>query len=169
MTDKSLSILPNELFHHILKYLDTHFIIFTLRRVSKQFYDITNRYNGYLLDVNSMSSSHLKIISRIIRPESITALKFHDEPNQQSQIGLFFSIFNIDQLVSLKTIVVGDCFHSENYQHLQKLPIKNLASLHISYDRKYETYALPFISKVLSLPTLHQLHLIQSNFTLKDI
>ncbi|CAF1662946.1 unnamed protein product, partial [Adineta ricciae] len=42
-------------------------------------------------------------------------------------------------------------------------------SLHISYDRKYETYALPFISKVLSLPTLHQLHLIQSNFTLKDI
>ncbi|UJR18909.1 hypothetical protein I4U23_022037, partial [Adineta vaga] len=169
MTDISLSTLPNELLYHILNYLDARFIILKLRRVSKQFYNITDKYVRYMLDVNSMSPSNLKIISRIIPAENITSLKFHDRESQRSQIELFFSIFNIDQFVRLQSITLGKFFYSKDYQHLDKLPVTNIISLHINSGARYDTQALPFISKVLTQSTLSQVDLIKSDYTIKRI
>jgi hypothetical protein len=169
MTDKSLSTLPTEVLYNIMNNVDTRFIIFSFRRVCKRFKAISAVYNQYILDLGSMSQSCLKRISRSIEPDKITSLILNNELDESVGIKLFFSLFDISQLTRLRSITLGKLKDRKDYELLNHLDVSGLISLNIHSGGRYESDALPFISKVLTQQHLCNLNLIKSDYTITKI
>ena len=165
MANASLLSLPTELVFHILKHLDTCFVIFSVRRVCRRLYAISSIYDQYELDLDSMSESCLKRISRIIQPEHITSLILDNRSNTSTQINIFFSRFEINRMTRLRSITLGKLSKWRDYELLNQLVISDLVSVSLNIDTHgiYANHALSFLSKVMTQPTLCKLNLMESD------
>ncbi|CAF0897231.1 unnamed protein product [Adineta steineri] len=162
MTNASLLTLPTELVYYILNNLDTCFIIFSFRLVCKRFQAISEVYDQYELDLDSISEDCLKRIACIIQPEKIISLTVQNAWNQPSRIKEFFSIFEISRLTRLRSITLGNLDNGQDKSLLNHLTISNLVSFDICILEIHERDTLDFISKVVTQPTLNQLNSMKS-------
>ncbi|UJR34711.1 hypothetical protein I4U23_027488, partial [Adineta vaga] len=169
MTNASLFTLPSELFDLIFKHLDTLSITLSFRHVCKRFYEITDEYNQYELDLNSISNLYLKRILRLIKPENITSIIFDGESNRSSGIQLLFSLIDISRLTRIRSITLDLITNSKDYELLNRLVLSNLNSLSIHTRGLYQSDSLAFLSKVMTQGTLNQLYLIKAEFITKNI
>ncbi|CAF0901661.1 unnamed protein product [Adineta steineri] len=162
MTNASLLTLPTELVYYILNNLDTCFIIFSFRLVCKRFQAISEVYDQYELDLDSISEDCLKRVACIIQPEKIISLTVQNAWNQPSRIKEFFSIFEISRLTRLRSITLGNLDNGQDKSLLNHLTISNLVSFDICILEIHERDTLDFISKVVTQPTLNQLNSMKS-------
>ena len=169
MADVSLLTLPVELIHRILNNLDAYFIYFFVRKVCKRFYLIVNLYHQYDLNLDSISQSRLKIISRCIQSEKISSLGLKNMYNELEKTKLFLSLFDTSQLTRLQSITLCRADRRTDSEALQHLNISNLVSLNIhSTDPEYDSQ-LPFISKVMVQPHFRKLRLAESCYNIMRI
>lgn len=102
----SLSTLPVELLYRLLDYLDIQTILLSFRYVSKKFYLISNNSNRYNLDLSSTSKSNFNLICRLICLEKVVSITLSDEDVTPGQIGLFFSLFQINDFPRLRSLTL---------------------------------------------------------------
>ena len=165
MANASLLTLPTELLFHILNHLDTRFIIFSIRPVCQRLYAITSMYDQYQLDLDSMSESYLKRISRIIQPENVTSLLLNNRSDRLTEINIFFSCFEISRMTRLRSITLGKFSEWGYYKLLNQLIISDLVSVSLNVDTLeiHPKPALAFLSKLMTQPTLRKLNLMKSH------
>ncbi|CAF4894100.1 unnamed protein product [Rotaria sp. Silwood1] len=132
MQAASLHTLPIELFYHLFDNLDIQTIFFSFRNVCKRFFTIVNTYNQCELDLSSISKIEYHRICRIIRPENITSLILSNNDMTPGQIGLFTSLFNINQFLHLRTLTLIEIEKFELNLLLKHINIKSLSELSIN-------------------------------------
>lgn len=169
MAQASLSILPPELLDRIMRNLDTESIMFSFRPICRQFYQISDAYDQYELDLNSMSLTTLKKISRLIQPENIISLELNDKSDNSDRIKIFFTFFETNRFTRLRSITLGAWNNFKDYELLNHLDISNIVSLRIYSNQNYQRNVLHFISKVIMQPTLCKLYLMESGYTITNI
>jgi hypothetical protein len=161
MANAFLQTLPCELLYRILKNLDAKCIIVSFRYVCKRFYVITTGYDQYELDLGSISRSSLTTMSRIIQPENITSLIFHHDSHQSIDIEFFFSLFDISRFTRLRSITLGNLSSSNDSSYLNRLAISHLITFNIHKHNACVCNALDFVLRVMALPTLRKLNLME--------
>ena len=169
MSKASLETLPSELLYLILKHLDAHCIILSLRLVCKRFYQVIAAYNQYELNISWKSYYYLKQFLHHVQPENITSLIFADEYSYSNINERFFSLVDISRLTRLRSITLGEVKNSKSLQSLNQLHLSNFIALRIRSCTKYKNNTIAFISKVMTEPTFNQLDLIQSNITITQL
>ena len=102
----SLSTLPVELIYRLLDYLDIQTILLSVRYVSKKFYLISNSSNRYHLDLTSTSKSNFDLICHLICPKRVVSITLSDEDTTPGQIGLLFSLFQINDFPRLRSLTL---------------------------------------------------------------
>ena len=169
MTNASLLTLPTELLFHILNHLDTCFILCSVRPVCQRLYAISAIYDQYELDVDSMSESDLKRISRLIKPENITSLILNNRSDRSTQVNSFFSRFEIGRMTRLRSITLVKLRRWGEYELLNQLVISDLVSLNIDTNGIDANRALAFLSKVMTQPTLCKVNLMGSDYRITEM
>jgi len=91
-----------------------------------------NTYNRYELDLSSISKIDFHHVCRITRPENIISLTLSDSDMTPGQIGLFMSLFNIDQFIHLRTLTLIQIEKSELNQLMKHVNINSLSALSIN-------------------------------------
>lgn len=165
MTNVSLSTLPTELLYRIFNHLDVCSIVLSLRLVCRRFYQITNNYDQYELDLQTVSKFDLKRVLRLVQPENIISLAVRSGWNRSYKNDLFFSLIDITRLIRLRFLTLNRIKYFEDY----KLLVSSLISLRIQSSSERENNALQFFSNALTQTTLNQLHLIKSDYTISQI
>lgn len=102
----SLDILPVEILNRILDDIDVSSILISFRYVCKRFYDITDNYNRYELDISSMTQTDIWRIERLIPSENIISIVFRGEKSQQHNAGLFFQLLNNHPFSRLRSLTL---------------------------------------------------------------
>ncbi|CAF3369061.1 unnamed protein product [Rotaria sp. Silwood2] len=155
----SLDTLPIELIHQIFNSLDEQTIILSLRYVCQRFYTITNVYDCYKLNFQSISKSNFDHICRFIQPENVISLTLSDEHITPGQIQLFFSLLRIEHFTRLCSLTLIDIKENDLKQILQHVTTCKLISLSIkqkdTYNRSKITNRL--LSTILEQPSLQKL------------
>ena len=164
--EENLSIIefPNELLYRICDYLDTKTMILSFRRVCRNFYRITNNYNRYEIHLNKLSKSELNLFSRIIQAENIFSIHFWSI-NEQTKylIELFFSLFDIDQLIRMTLITIWNIEQSHlkkvlswisKIDHLQSFSI--YSSISFNENDQIQNH----LNEILSRSSLHHIRLM---------
>ncbi|CAF3399772.1 unnamed protein product [Rotaria sp. Silwood2] len=169
MANTSLITLPIELIHRILNNLDVYFINVSVRKVCKRLYLFVNFYNRYEFDLDLLSKSRLKIISRFIQPERITSLVLLNRSYALEKIKFFFSLFDINQLTQLRSITLGQFDQLKDAEFLQHLTISNLVSINIRSTSADNRNQLPFISKIMNQSSFLRMYLAESYYSISLI
>ncbi|CAF1271638.1 unnamed protein product [Rotaria sp. Silwood1] len=104
MSNSSLDILPVEILHHILDNLDIQTILFSFRYVCKRFDLITNSYNYFNFNFESISKTKFLRICHMIPFEQVVSLTLSDKDKTHGQIQLFISLFDINQFLRLRSL-----------------------------------------------------------------
>jgi hypothetical protein len=158
----SLDILPIELVYKILDNLDLQTIIFSFQNVCKRFYAITNTYNRYELDLNSISKVYFHHICGIIRPETIISLILSDHDTTPGQISLFMSLFNIDQFIHLRSLTLIGIEKTQLNRLMNYVDIKSLNTLSINIRKNNshleDVSIIPLLSNI-AMANLYKLEL----------
>ncbi|CAF1342097.1 unnamed protein product [Rotaria sordida] len=155
----SLDTLPVELIHQIFNSLDEQTIILSLRYVCKRFYTITNVYDCYKLNFQSILKSNFDRICRFIQPENVISLTLSDEHTTTDQIQLFLSLFRVEHFTKLCSLTLIDIKEHDLKQILRHVTNCKLISLSIkqkdTYNRSKITNRL--LSTILQQPSLQKL------------
>ena len=129
MSTQNLLLLPVEILYLIFDNLDVQDIIYSIRRVSKHFYDITNSYNRYHLNMCSMKASTIKLLSHRIYPEQIISLivnKYYDL-NQidlpRSMSGTRGSIYDMSKFVNLQSLTLINVSENDTQKFFEHISL----------------------------------------------
>lgn len=150
MAVASLYTLPIELVYYIFKNLDIPTILFSFRNVCKRFYTIVNNYNQYELDLSSVSKTVFHRMCHIIHPNNIISLILSDGDMTPGQIGLFMSVFKINQFIHLRSLKIIEIEKSELNQLIENININSLSALSIKIRKNNSKPADASISTLLS-------------------
>ncbi len=169
--NSSLLTLPVEILYHIIDYLDTPTIFLSLSNVCTYFRAISNTYNRYQLDFNSISKPYFHRICRFIEPENILSLTLSDDNKTPGQIRLFLSLFNIDQFTRLLSLT----FFGIDNDDLSKILYSNITSTLISLSINWReahcptTDTMSLLSSILNRLNLQKLELKTGSYTIEEM
>jgi hypothetical protein len=172
MSAATLYTLPIELVYHIFGNLDVQTILFSFRNVCKRFYSIVNNYNRCELDLSSVSKIEFHRICRTILPENIISLTLSDNDMTPGQIGLFMSLFNIDQFVHLRSLTLIEIEKSELNRLVEHVNIHSLSALSINIrknnSKSNDTSMISLLSNIV-MGNLRKLDLSMWNHEINNI
>lgn len=131
MSLSRLDVLPVELVHNIFTYLSAHEIFYAFSNVSDYLDATLISYNRYLLNFHSVLKSHFDVTCHRIRPDRVISLTLSDDDETPDQSELFFSLFNIEQFIQLRSFDMSLMSNDtcKKLLHLHKL--KYLSSLEL--------------------------------------
>jgi len=177
MSDIRISIFdrfPAEVFYRIFDHLST-------REIFDIFYNLCQRlnafvigYNRYKLDFSSISRSDFDFYISIIRPRNIISLILSDDDQTPGQIGLFLSLFNIEEFRRVRSLSLLQIEERNLIVFLQQVFIHNLKSLIIRWrgGLRFHGYASEIhklLSSIISQPNLRYLDLSLWIYEIKNL
>ncbi len=167
----SLLTLPVEILYHIIDYLDTPVIILSLSNVCTYFRAISNTYNRYRLDFNSISKPDFHRICRLIEPENILSLTLSDDNKTPGQIRLFLSLFNIDQFTRLFSLTLLGVNNDDLSRILYLNITSTLTSLAINWREANcpTSITMNLLSPILSRLNLQKLELKTESYAIEEM
>lgn len=167
----SLLTLPVEILYHIIDYLDTPIIILSLSNVCTYFRAISNTYNRYRLDFNSISKPDFHRICRLIEPENILSLTLSDDNKTPGQIRLFLSLFNIDQFSRLLSLTLLGVNNDDLSRILYLNITSTLTSLAINWREANcpTSITMNLLSPILSRLNLQKLELKTESYAIEEM
>ncbi len=167
----SLLTLPVEILYHIIDYLDTPIIILSLSNVCTYFRAISNTYNRYRLDFNSISKPDFHRICRLIEPENILSLTLSDDNKTPGQIRLFLSLFNIDQFTRLFSLTLLGVNNDDLSRILYLNITSTLTSLAINWREANcpTSITMDLLSPILSRLNLQKLELKTESYAIEEM
>ncbi len=167
----SLLTLPVEILYHIIDYLDTPVIILSLSNVCTYFRAISNTYNRYRLDFNSISKADFHRICRLIEPENILSLTLSDDNKTPGQIRLFLSLFNIDQFSRLLSLTLLGVNNDDLSRILYLNITSTLTSLAINWREANcpTSITMNLLSPILSRLNLQKLELKTESYAIEEM
>jgi hypothetical protein len=178
----SLNRLPVELVHKIFTYLSTHEIFYAFSNLTDYLDGTLISYNRYVINFRSVLKSHFDVTCRSIRPDRVISLTLSDDDETPDQSELFFSRFNIEQFIHLRSFDMSlmnndtckKLFHLDKLNYLSSLELPRL------FQPYYEDFdiaikkILPRLNRLMvynthylldnSLPNLHHLILKYCNY-----
>ncbi|CAF2850623.1 unnamed protein product [Rotaria sp. Silwood2] len=165
----SLSTLPVELIYRILNILDNETILFSFGNVCKRFQFIIHTYNQYKLNFQSISKPYFDSICQLIHPENIISLTLSNDNRTPNQIKCFFSFFQIQQFICLRSLKLIDVDEDDFHRIFQFKHI--LISLAFTFRNNVlqNSETLPLISSIISNNSLRQLDLFLSLKNINDL
>jgi hypothetical protein len=161
MSIEYLAALPVEILHRIFNYLDIQTILFSLRSVCKRFYSITNSYNSYNFNFESISKTNFHLICRIIPFEQVISLTLSNKDITNGQIRLFLSLFNINHFIRLRSLNLIQIEDDDLKIFLNYITHSSLVSLSIDSQTLSirKNTALNLLSLTIECHTLQKLDL----------
>jgi hypothetical protein len=162
-----IDFLPVELFHNIFIYLSAHEIFYAFSNITDYIDDILIGYNRYLLNFRSVLKSHFDVTCHYIRPPKVISLILSDDDDTPNQSELFFSIFDIEQFINLRSLDISLINNDtcKKLSHLHKL--KYLSSLEL--PRLFEPYNMNFDHTIRKmLPQLNRLMVYNTYYLLDN-
>lgn len=157
-----------ELLHLIFDYCNTE-TIFSARHVCKQLYSATNTYNRFRLVFNSKSKHYLKYIYHYIPSEHIISLTFSNDKVFRNSIDEFFTLFNIDRLNRLRSVILHNINDVELTYFFEHMTNHSQISLSINSSERQHTETLRLISLEINRFKLSKLYLNDLNNTMEHI
>lgn len=131
----SLDTLPVELLHRIFDSLDAETILNSLQYVCKRLNSVTNNYNRYKLNFQSILKYKFHQLCRKTDPKNVISLILSNENQTPGQIGLFLSLYHIEEYIRLETINLISIEESYLKIILERLSINSsLTSLIIHHE-----------------------------------
>ena len=170
--NRSILQLPTEVCHLIFDYLDCETIFKSIAPVCQIIRDKVNSYNRLKLHFSRISPSQWSSLAQAIQPENVIfiSLSVEDERNL-SDVNLFFSLFQFDRFVRLKTLKLiqldGTKF-DQFFGHIIRYRLKSLsiAFAYQTIDRIHST--INQISSMIDRVRLEKIDLTLPNGTLSD-
>ena len=122
---------PTEIFHLIFDYLDPRTIFQSIAPVCEYFDEKVNSYNRLKLRLYAIRQSQWKFLGQRIPPSNVRyiSLSVNDKVNP-SNVNLFFSLFEFDRFVRLKSlelIQIDESQLDEFFQHIVQYQLKSLS------------------------------------------
>ncbi|CAF0952592.1 unnamed protein product [Rotaria sordida] len=153
----SLRTLPVELLYRILEYLDVQTILLSLRKVCTKFYTITENFDRYKLDLSSSTKHDFHLICHLIHPESVMSIIVSDGEKTPGQIKLFFSLFQIQQFIRLRSLTLNHIDCKDLNEILHDILHCSLLSLSFHTRGKRNKSTLRLLSMFTTRSSLRQL------------
>ncbi|UJR19860.1 hypothetical protein I4U23_022993 [Adineta vaga] len=181
MSNVTFINLPTEILHRIFDYLDSQTALRSIPLVCKRFNAAINSYDRVRVDLTTISQSHLRFVSRFIRPEYVTAIIASDKDEQTSDnIDLFFSIFEITQFTRLHSLTLDQIKETNLERFLEHFATDSLVSLTVdSYKLNYSStnasnspvnHVVTILSKFFAqYNRLQKFHLENHNYHITEI
>ena len=168
----SILQLPTEVCHLIFDYLDCEIIFKSIAPVCQIIRDKVNSYNRLKLHFSRISPSQWSSLAQVIQPENVIfiSLSVKDDGNS-SDVNLFFSLFQFDRFVRLKTLKLiqldGTKF-DQFFGHIIRYRLKSLsiAFAYQTIDQIHST--INQISSMIDRVRLEKIDLTLPNGTLSD-
>lgn len=105
-------LLPVELVHTIFRYLWAHEILHGFSNQSDYIDSVLQTYDRYAICLCSMLKNQFDQMYRRIQPKQVFSLAFMNEDETPDQSTLFFSRFDIQQFVNLRSFAIVSADHS---------------------------------------------------------
>jgi hypothetical protein len=99
-------LFPVELVHSIFRYLWAHEILHGFSNQSDYIDSVLQTYDRYAICLCSMLKNQFDQMCRRIQPKQVFSLAFMNEDDTPDQSTLFFSHFNIQQFVNLRSFAI---------------------------------------------------------------
>jgi hypothetical protein len=99
--------LPVELIENIFHYLWAHEILHGFTNQTDYLDGVLQNYNRYAICLCSMLKTQFDQICHRIQPKQVTSLAIMDEDDTPDQSTLFFSHFDIQQFVNLRSFAIA--------------------------------------------------------------
>jgi hypothetical protein len=106
MTILLFDLLPVELIYHIFRYLWAHEILHGFSNQNGYLDDVLHNYDRYAISLCSMLKTQFDQICHRIQPKQVISIAIMDEDDTPEQSTLFFSHFNIQQFVNLRSFAI---------------------------------------------------------------
>jgi hypothetical protein len=170
MANALLLTLPVELLHRIFDYCDVQTILLSVRCVCKQLYAVAGTYDRFDLNLNSKSISSFRLISRLIRPETVISLTIsRDWFYKDSPFSIFVSLLDTRRFTRLRSLTLV-CVDDSELEHFSQYTITNsLASTSIESKAKVHNKTWALISSVLVQYNLRKLCLNHLDYRMEHI
>lgn len=122
---------PTEIFHLIFDYLDPRTIFQSIAPVCEYFDEKVNSYNRLKLRLYAIRQSQWKFLGQRIPPSNVRyiSLSVNDKVNP-SNVNLFFSLFEFDRFVRLKSLELIQIDGSQLdlfFEHIVQYQLKSLS------------------------------------------
>lgn len=156
------STLPVELIHHIFDYIDSETILNSVRYVCKRLYIISDTYNRYHLNFQSIAKHKYHQICRAVNWENVQSILLSDHDQTPGQLELFLSIYSFRNLTRLQTLALR--YVKDTHLKIILEQIQNTHTLHnlsITFDEfnSYTNTNTEYLSSIIGQSTLHKLDL----------
>ncbi|CAF4689568.1 unnamed protein product [Rotaria sp. Silwood1] len=103
-----LNLLPVELLHEIFHYLSTIDIFNAFSNINYYLDSSLLKYEKYHINFRSCLKKHFDFICIHIQPHQIISLILSNSDDTPEQFQIFFTLFNIEQFTSLRSITLID-------------------------------------------------------------
>ena len=166
MFDKSLLTLPDELIYLIFDHLDIKTLLLSVRFVCKDLYEITNTYNQFKIDFNSLKYLDIRRIACLVQSENITELAASNCIDGSRAINLLQSDFNLSQFTRLNTFTLYKIKETDLVKCLRQVATTSLMSLTIDFkdDIKENNTIGALLSSIITQSNLQKLCLKYSAY-----
>jgi hypothetical protein len=167
ISSSQIDILPVELIHYIFGYLWSHEIFYAFFNLNSYFNAVLVNYNHYSVNCRSILKYQFDIICHHIRPDQIISLTLSNDEETPNQTELFFSLFNIEQFINLRSFDIISV-HTNAIKRLSNLhKLKYLSSLKLpSLPKPYDIRLDSVVQNLL--PQLRQLLVHDTNYLLTN-
>jgi hypothetical protein len=161
-----IDVLPVELLHYIFGYLWAHEIFDAFSNLNGHLDAVLVNYDRYSVNFRSILKSRFDVICRQIRPDQIISLTLSDDEETPNQYELFFSLFDIEQFINLRSFNMNSIGNNAFKRLLSNLyKLKYLSSLKL--PRLSKPYDISLDSAIQNLlPQLSQLLVHDINYLL---
>ena len=160
-TKMSLQTLPTELFYQIFDYLDIQTLVCSLRYVCRRLFSLTNSYDRYNFNFQSISKTKFSFICRLIPFEQVATLLLSNRDETNGEIEHFFSLFHLEQFPRLRSLTLQQIDDNQLNQILNSIQHSTIKSL--SIDSKIisikRTIYAQLLSEIIRHRTLENLDL----------
>ena len=135
--DRTLIDLPIEIIHRIFDFCDVQTILINIRQVCRTLFACSNTYDRFSLILEKQDQAKMKLISRLIRPQSVTSLQIINKDSYAADVNTrLLSIFNNCPFPRLRSLAILCNMHHQLEELLQMLNSQSLIELSVN-DGKY--------------------------------
>ncbi|CAF1114779.1 unnamed protein product [Rotaria sordida] len=149
---------PVELMHGIFHYLSAHEIFYAFDQLSARIDRVLVGYDRYSITLTSMLKYQFDLMCRLIQPEQVISITIAENDDTPDQSKLFFSKFDIQQFINLRSfgIISSDqsIFLQLNllcqFNNFQSLTLPNISQAYwCLFGSRVET-TLPRLRKLIT-------------------
>ena len=158
----SLETLPVELLHRIFDNLDGQTLLLSLQYVCSRLHYITHNYNRYELDFQSICKRRFHRLGEGTNPKNVISLTLSDENQTCGQIGLFLSLYHIEDYTRLQSVTLISIEEPHLKIILQHLSTNcSLTSLiiHCDSNSNFNAESIPLLSLIIGKNSFRKLNL----------